>query len=34
VSSEYITALTASVALRYNAILARPGAPMNRAIVS
>ena len=33
-SSEYITALMASVVFRYCAMLARPGAPMNRAIVS
>ncbi len=29
-----MTALMASVAFRYSAMLARPGAPMNRAIVS
>jgi len=34
VSSEYMTALMASVVFRYRAILARPGAPRNRAIVS
>ena len=34
VSSEYITALMASVVLRYSAMLARPGAPRNCAIVS
>jgi hypothetical protein len=34
VSSEYMTALMASVVLRYSAMLARPGAPMNCAIVS
>jgi hypothetical protein len=34
VSNEYMTALMASVALRYNAMLVGPGAPMNRAIAS
>jgi hypothetical protein len=34
VSSEYITALMASVVFRYRARHARPGAPMNCAIVS
>jgi hypothetical protein len=34
VSSEYMTALMASVVFRYSAMLARPGAPMNCAIVS
>jgi hypothetical protein len=34
VSSEYMTALTASVVFRYSAMHSRPGAPMNRAMVS
>ena len=34
VSSAYMTALWASVVFRYSAMLARPGAPMKRAIVS
>ena len=34
VSSEYMTALMASVVFLYCAMLARPGAPMNCAIVS
>jgi hypothetical protein len=34
VSSEYMTALMASVALRYSAMQDRLGAPMNAAIVS
>jgi hypothetical protein len=34
VSSEYMTALMASVVLRYSAIVSRPGAPMNCATVS
>jgi hypothetical protein len=33
-SSAYMTALWASVVFRYSAMLARSGAPMNRAIVS
>jgi hypothetical protein len=34
VSSEYMTALIASVVLRYSATDSRPGAPMNSAMVS